>query len=124
MADRADQELQALYVRLYCDEDVSAGIVENLRQRGFDVLSARDADRLHLDDAAQLAFAVAEQRALLTHNRYDFEQQHTRYLAEARPHYGIILAMRRPSDSAVVVRLLALLNSVTGEEMINQLRYV
>ena len=74
MAERADQELQALYVRLYCDEDVSAGIVENLRQRGFDILSARDADRLHLDDAAQLAFAVAEQRALLTHNRYDFEQ--------------------------------------------------
>ena len=124
MAERADQELQALYVRLYCDEDVSAGIVANLRQRGFDILSARDTDRLHLDDDAQLAFAVAEQRALLTHNRYDFEQQHTRYLAEGRQHCGIILAMRRPSDSAVVVRLLALLNSVTGEEMINQLRYV
>jgi hypothetical protein len=124
MAERADQELQALYVRLYCDEDVSAGIVANLRQRGFDILSARDADRLHLDDDAQLAFTVAEQRALLTHNRYDFEQQHTRYLAEARPHYGIILAMRRSSDSAVVAKLLALLNSVTGEEMINQLRYV
>lgn len=124
MAERADQELQALYVRLYCDEDVSAGIVANLRQRGFDVLSARDADRLHLDDAAQLAFAVAAQRALLTHNRYDFEQQHTRYLTEGRQHYGIILAMRRPSDSAVVARLLALLNSVTGEEMVNQLRYV
>jgi len=124
MAERADQEFGALYVRLYCDEDVSAGVVENLRQRGFDVLSARDADRLHLDDDAQLAFAVAAQRALLTHNRYDFEQQHTRYLAEGRHHYGIILAMRRPSDSAVVARLLALLNSVTGEEMAKQLRYI
>jgi len=37
MAERADQELQALYVRLYFDEDVSAGIVENLRQRGFEM---------------------------------------------------------------------------------------
>ena len=51
MTERADPELKALYVRLYCDEDVSAGIVENLRQRGFDVLSARDIDRLHLDMA-------------------------------------------------------------------------
>ncbi len=51
MTERADPELKALYVRLYCDEDVSAGIVENLRQRGFDVLSARGVDRLHLDMA-------------------------------------------------------------------------
>jgi len=51
-------------------------------------------------------------------------KQHTRYLAEGRQHYGIILAMRRPSDSAVVARLLALLNSVTGEEMAKQLRYI
>ncbi|OIO96439.1 MAG: hypothetical protein AUK03_03930 [Anaerolineae bacterium CG2_30_64_16] len=124
MPESADQELRALYVRLYFDEDVSAGIVENLRQRGFDVLSARDADRLHLDDDAQLAFAVAEGRALFTHNRSDFEQRHRRYLAEERRHYGIILAMRRPSDAAVVARLLALLNSVTADEMVNQLRYV
>lgn len=124
MTERADPELEALYVRLYCDEDVSAGIVENLRQRGFDVLSARDTDRLHLDDDAQLGFAVAEQRALFTHNRYDFEQRHRLYLAEGRQHYGIILALRRPSDTAVVARLLALLNSVTGDEMINQLRYI
>jgi hypothetical protein len=124
MTERADEELQALYIRLYCDEDVSVGIVENLRQRGFDVLSARDADRLHLNDDEQLAFAVTAQRAILTHNRYDFEQQHARYLVEGRQHYGIILAVRRPSDSAVVAKLLTLLNSVTGEEMVNQLRHI
>ncbi len=36
MTEYADQEVAGLYVRLYFDEDVSAGIVENLRQRGFD----------------------------------------------------------------------------------------
>ena len=41
MTDRADRDLLALYVRLYFDEDISRDIVENLRQRGFDVLSAR-----------------------------------------------------------------------------------
>lgn len=124
MTEHVDQDLQTLYVRLYFDEDVSAGIVENLRQRGFDVLSARDAHRLRLDDDAQLAFATAEGRALVTHNRYDFEQLHKRYLAESRQHHGVILAMRRSNDAIVVGKLLALLDSVTADEMVDQLRYI
>ena len=124
MTDQADQDLLALYVRLYFDEDVSATIVENLRQRGFDVLSARDADRLRLDDNSQLAFAVAEGRAFVSHNRYDFEQLHQGYLTEGREHFGIIIVKRRPSDTSVVIKLLALLNELTGDDMINQLRYI
>lgn len=124
MTDQADQDLLALYVRLYFDEDVSAIIVENLRQRGFDVLSARDADRLRLDDDSQLAFAVAENRAFVTHNRHDFEQLHQRYLSKGQEHCGIIIVKRRPSDTAVVVKLLALLNEVTADDMIYQLRYI
>ena len=31
MTERSDPELQALYLRLYFDEDVSASIVEKLR---------------------------------------------------------------------------------------------
>lgn len=124
MSEHADQELQALYVRLYFDEDVSANIVENLRQRGFDVLSARDAKRLQLDDEAQMDFAAAEGRTFFTHNRYDFEQQHRRYLEANLHHHGIIVAARRPNETIIVGKLLALLNSVTADEMIDQLRYV
>jgi len=124
MTDQADQDLLTLYLRLYFDEDVSASIVESLRQRGFDVLSVRDAGRLRLDDDSQLAFAVTEKRAFVTHNRYDFEQLHQRYLSEGHEHHGIISAKRRSSDAAVVIKLLALLNDVTAEDMINQLRYV
>jgi hypothetical protein len=122
MTERADPELHALYLRLYFDEDVAHSVVENLRQRGFDVLSARDAGCLHLDDDAQLAFAVAEQRTLVSHNRCDFEERHRRCLAEEQMHHGIILAKRRPG-AAVVARLLTLLGTVTANEMINQLRY-
>jgi hypothetical protein len=124
MTDRADQDLLALYLRLYFDEDVSASIVENLRQRSFDVSSARDAGRLRLDDASQLAFAAAEGRTFVTHNRLDFEQLHQRYLSEGREHHGIIIAKRRSSDTAVVVKLLALLNEVTADDMTDQIRYV
>lgn len=99
-------------------------IVDNLRQRSFDVTSARDVGRLRLDDASQLAFAADEGRAIVTHNRLDFERLHQRYFSEGREHHGIIIAKRRPSDTAVVVKLLTLLNEVTADDMINQLRYV
>jgi hypothetical protein len=124
MTERADQDLLPLYIRLYFDEDVSVDIVRNLRQRGFDVLSTHEARRLQLDDDAQLSFAVEERRALVTHNRRDFELRHERTLEHGKTHYGIIIARRRPNDGAVVSRLLALLNSVSAEEMLNQLRYI
>ena len=124
MTKRADPELRALYVRLYCDEDVSLDIVDNLRQRDFDVSSARSVGNLHQNDDAQLAFAVAQQRTFLTHNRHDFELRHQACLMSGQTHYGIIIAKRRPTDKAVVAKLLALFNQVTSDEMINQLRYV
>jgi hypothetical protein len=71
MTERADPDLLALYVRLYFDEDVSAGIVDNLRQRGFDVLSARDARHLRLDDDVQLAFF-----SIRNHPRQTIESSH------------------------------------------------
>lgn len=124
MTDRADQDLLPFYLRLYFDEDVSASIVENLRQRGFDVSSARDASRPHLDDESQLAFAVAETRTFFTHNRHDFELLHQRHLTTGEEHCGIIIAKRRLSDSIVVLKLLTLLNEATADDMINQLRYI
>ena len=124
MTDQADQDLLDLYIRLYFDEDVSASIVDNLRQRGFDVLSARDASRLRLDDESQLNYAVTQRRTFLTHNRRDFEQLHLRYLGEQQEHCGIIIAKRRSSDSVVVMKLLVLLDQMTGDDMLNQLRYI
>ena len=124
MTERADQDLLPLYIRLYFDEDVSADIVRNLKHRGFDVLSTREAGRLQLDDDAQLAFAVAEGRALVTHNRRGFELRHQQYLERGQTHYGIIIARRRANDAAVVARLLEVLNVVSAEEMVNQLRYI
>ncbi len=124
MTERADLDLLVLYARLYFDEDVSRDVVENLRQRGFDVLSARDAGQLHLGDDEQLAFAVAEGRALVTHNRHDFELRHQRYLSMGQSHCGIIIAKRRFQDTIVVRKLLTLLNSMTAEDMRDQLCYI
>ncbi len=124
MTERAENDLQTLYMRLYFDEDVSLDIVQSLLKRGFDVLSARDAGQLHLDDEAQLAFAAAQRRVLVTHNRYHFELLHQHYLTKAQSHYGIIIAKRRANDSIVVRKLLTMIDTVTSDEMCNQLRYI
>jgi predicted nuclease of predicted toxin-antitoxin system len=111
-----------LFIALYLDEDVDVLVADLLRARGFDVLTTRDAGR-HATDAEQLAFAVAEQRALLTHNRADFEALHQTYLSSGQHHSGILIAVRHPSYE-IVRRLLAILNAVTADEIEDQLRYL
>jgi hypothetical protein len=123
MTESEEEGFSSLYIHLYFDEDVSAGIVENLRTRGFDVLSARDAGALGKSDEEQMLYAVSLRRAVVTHNRVDFEKQHRRFLERGMKHYGAIIAKRR-KDAEVVTKLLALLDAVTAEEMQNQLRYI
>ena len=123
MTEKDRAETLSLYIHLYFDEDVSVGIVENLRTRGFDVLSARDADTLGKSDDDQMLYAVSQQRAIVTHNRTDFERQHEKFLAQGLKHYGVIIAKRR-KDGEVAAKLLALLDQVTAEEMENQLRFI
>jgi predicted nuclease of predicted toxin-antitoxin system len=123
MTENNEGEFSFLYIHLYFDEDVSVGIVENLQTRGFDVLSARDAGALGKADDEQMLYAVSERRAVVTHNRADFEKQHVKFLESGMNHYGVI-AVKRRKDAEVVNKLLALLEAVTAEEMKNQLRYI
>jgi hypothetical protein len=61
------------FIDLYTDEDVDVLVADLLRGRGFDVFTTREAQQLGRNDAAQLAYATAGQRAFVTHNRVDFE---------------------------------------------------
>ena len=123
MIERNGEGISSLYIHLYFDEDVSAGIVDNLRTRGFDVLSSRDADTLGKPDNEQMFYAVSLSRAIVTHNRADFETQHREFLENGLKHFGVIIAKRR-RDAEVVARLLSLLDDATAQEMENQLRYI
>ena len=112
-----------MFIRLYLDEDVDIRAAEMLRARGFDVLTTRDAGHLRFDDASQLSFAANNGRALVTHNRVDFERLAQDYFAAGQTHSGIIIAVRRPV-SELVRRLLVVLNQLTADEMTNQIRYI
>lgn len=75
--------------RLYANENFPLPVVEELRQLGHDVLTIQDTGRAAraVPDEEVLAFAVRDQRAMLTLNRKHFVQLH-----RTRPdHSGIIV---------------------------------
>ena len=115
--------MDRLFATLYLDEDVDVLVADLLTARGFDALTTRDAGCLRHNDEAQLAFAAAEGRAFLTHNRADFEALAAAYVESGRSHAGIILAGRR-SPYEVARRLLVLLNQVAAGELRDQVRYI
>jgi hypothetical protein len=73
------------------DECVDRPVVEALRQRGFDVLTAVEAERGEDPDDAQLAHATSLVRVLLSYNRTHFRRLHATYLRVGHQHGGIPL---------------------------------
>lgn len=47
-------------IRYYTDEQISRAVISGLRQRGVDVLSVPEANKIGASDQEQLAFALAE----------------------------------------------------------------
>jgi len=115
--------VSGLFIELYLDEDVSILLADLLRARGFIAVTTQEAGQAGQNDAAQLAYAANWRRVLLTHNRADFEALARQYFSLGQTHNGIIIAVRRPPYE-ILQRLLIILNRVTGDEMVNQLRYI
>lgn len=116
-------ESAALFIRLYLDEDVSPAVAVAIRRRGFDAISVHELGRWGRSDSEQLAYAAADDRTLFTFNTADFLRLHREWIAEGRPHGGIIVA-----EQAVVGettrRLLKLLNRVTVDEIRSQVYWL
>lgn len=115
--------MDSIFIRLYLDEDVSVLVAELLRNRGFDAVTARDAGQLEKSDEAQLAEAINQSRALLTHNRADFEALAVQYFEREQRHCGIIIAVQHP-EYEIVDRLLVILNNIAADEAQNQRIYI
>lgn len=74
-------------VRFYADEQFPRPAVERLRNLGHDVLTVQEAGNTGNSDAAVFAFAIANNRAVLTQNRRDFVKLHQ----SQSDHTGIII---------------------------------
>ena len=115
--------MSRLFIDLYLDEDVNVLIADLVRARGFRVTTTQGAGQKGATDADQLAFATSQRNALLTHNRVHFEALAQRYFEEKKPHSGIIIAVRRPPKE-LCRRILILLDSMTADEIENQILYI
>jgi hypothetical protein len=102
-------------MRLLLDEHFSPRIAAQLRRRRHDVVAARaDADLHGLTDAALLAHATAQRRALVTENVADFVELHRAAVISGRRHFGIVFTSSRgfPRTTRAIGRLVRALDAL------------
>jgi hypothetical protein len=75
----------------YLDECIDRLVADDLRHRGFDVLTAMEAGRGQYPDQAQLEYATSVGRVILSFNRMDFRRLHLAFVQTGRPHGGMII---------------------------------
>ncbi len=112
-----------IFAQVYIDEDVDVLVATLLLARGFDATTVREQQMLGELDQTQLAFAASIGHCILTHNRLDFEELHTNYLVNSQLHAGILIAKRRNSYE-IAERVAILLDTLTADEIANQLLYI
>jgi hypothetical protein len=116
--------LAELQGRLYLDQDVRVQLAGMLRSESIDAITTLDEGRLGAEDEAQLKFAASVGRAILTHNRLDFESLHRQWLADERSHPGILIAVQRRDLRITLARILDLLNRLDRDQLRNGVFYV
>lgn len=100
-------------------------LVNALRARGLDVITAADAEMLGRSDADHLDYATRAGRVLYTFNRGDFYRLHTLCLTEGRSHAGMILVpQQRYSIGSQMRKFLELTSSKSLEQMQNQAEFL
>ena len=88
---------------------ISPAVAGALRAVGADAVAAVERDALGLSDAAQLARAIHEKRALVTYDVTDFVLLARAAASAGREHHGIVLVAARtlpPADIGGLVRAL------------------
>lgn len=113
-------------IRLYFDEDaMDMVLVTALRNRGVDVRTVNEQQTTGDSDEEQLTLATKEERVLFSHNIADFCRLHSIFMMENRTHGGIILIdQQRYSTGDILGGLMNLIETVSAEEVRNQLFFL
>jgi Domain of unknown function (DUF5615) len=79
-------------IKLYADENFEFPVVKRLREKGYDVLTTREAgkDNQRIPDEDVLDFAISQNRAVITLNYNHFKNIHN----QVKTHNGIIICSR------------------------------
>jgi len=106
-------------IKFYSDEHVSPAVVNGLRQRGIDVLTAKEAGMLGMPDEKHLELASTQGRVIFTQDS-DFLRFHSKGIN----HHGIVYAHQRTSISQIIQGLTLIYQILTEEEMNNQIEFL
>jgi len=111
---------------LYGDENAMERLLFRLLRRdGVDCLTSNDAGNSGLSDEQQLAFAAAEGRVVLTHDRVDFQRLHKQWSDRGKSHAGIIIiADQRVPAVTVHAKLIDLQREREAGEMVNAVVFI
>ena len=107
---------------LLLDEDVWTGLAAALQNEGYDVNFVSELGRKGISVADQLAYAVSNGRAIITHNVGDFIALAKLYFEQEYEHYGIIIAPHLEKGT-LLKRMLILLQSTTRANLMNSVRF-
>jgi len=106
------------------DEDtINRRLINVLRFRGMDVLTAKEADRIQVSDRDHLIYAASLGRTVFTFNTRDFMKLHKEYLSRSQHHAGIIVS-DQVQVAVILRRLLRLLNTRSSADMQDWLEYL
>jgi len=106
-------------IRLFADEQISNAIILGLRQRGIEVLSVPDADRIGMSDESHLVFA--------RDNDYVVQTQDKDFLVLCnltKNHSGVIFAPQSMSIGDTIHGVLVVTGVLTDTEMKGRLEYL
>jgi predicted nuclease of predicted toxin-antitoxin system len=107
-------------IRFHLDQHIRAIIAAGLLRRGIDVTTSAESGLLGVDDAAQLSFATAARRVLVTHDA-NFLRLHAQGLA----HTGIAYCQQGTVRIGEMLRRLALIyDLLSPEEMAGKIEFL
>lgn len=98
-------------IRFHLDESVETAVARGLRARGIDVTTAAEAGLLSAPDEQHLAFALTQNRVLVTHDA-DFLRLH----AAGTPHAGIAFCHSKARTIGEIVRSLVLVHECLSQD--------
>lgn len=102
-------------MRLLLDEHFSPEIARRLRDRGHDVIAARErTGGLGASDRDLLAIATHEQRAVVTENVADFVELHRASIITRNGHFGLVFTSARqfPRTRRAIGRMVKALDAL------------
>ena len=111
-------------IKIYADENVNGTIVNGLRRRGVEIQSTYEAGNLGIPDEIQLAYAVAQNACLFTHDD-DLLTIADQWQKIGKEHSGIIFVhQEKLTIGEIIGRIKLIVDILSPEEMKNHIEFL